>query len=137
MKSDLVKQHFSKADTAFTHANEYFERGKKELAYNEDCVEMLSKAIHQAANGAFVAKGLTPPKTPRGTTVMLYEHFISEGLLDKRFGRLATKVHEAKDEAFYGLMIMDRKKLQSWLEETRKFIGNMKSLAEKLSTKAS
>lgn len=37
MKSDLAKQHFSKADTAFAHANEYFERDKKELACNEDC----------------------------------------------------------------------------------------------------
>lgn len=118
------RQHLSKARSALGHAREYFQRGEEEKdpTYYEDSVEQLCKAIHQAANALFLTRNLDLPKTPKGVTVMLWEHFMSEGLIDRKFGRLVGNLHQAKDQTFYGLMEVSAEDVEGWTQEVEEFI---------------
>lgn len=116
------KQHLAKARAALKHAKEDYEKGKEESIYYEDSVEQLCKAVHQAANALFLAKDLKLPKTPKGVTVMLWEHFISEDLIDRKFGRLLGILHQAKDQTFYGLKEVSAEQVKDWIGEVKKFV---------------
>jgi len=95
-----IRSELARAAEAIAAADLLFENG-----YVSDAVFRLYYYVLYHVRALLLSKGLEP-RSHEGALRLLGLHFIKEGLLDKRFGQIFSKLMKFREEADYNPVTM-------------------------------
>ncbi len=88
-----------------------------------DSVSRAYYAVFHAARSLLLTLGLEPT-THRGVNVLLNQHFVSRGLLDRALARVLARMQKYREEADYNRFFgFDNEGASEEVEDARKFLA--------------
>ena len=125
-RDDYIKYRFKRAEESFEDALILIEKKRWNTAINRLYYSCFYAVISLLLKNGFVTR------THDGSRTKFGNEFIKTGILDKKYGKLYTKLFDFRQKGDYGdLFDFDDKTVLPLVDQVNEFISIIKGLIEK------
>jgi uncharacterized protein len=122
-QSDYIKYRFHRSEESFEEALILAENGKWNTVVNRLYYSCFYAVI------ALLIKNEIETQSHDGARTQFGLHFIKSGMIDKKYGKLFTKLFDYRQKGDYGdLYDYDEKIVRPLISQVQEFIGEIRKL---------
>jgi uncharacterized protein (UPF0332 family) len=119
----LVLYRLNRADESLEEALILLERD-----HINTFVNRLYYACFYAVTALLLSKGLSSSKYS-GVRALFHQNIVKNGLINREMGKFYDKLFDTRQKGDYAdLVYFDKKEVDSWFDETKKFISSIKNI---------
>lgn len=124
---ELVRYRLHRAQEALDEAALLYEKG-----HLNTCVNRLYYACFYAVSALLLAEGKSSSKHS-GIRALFNKEWVKTGRISSEYGRFYRRLYDSRQKGDYGDFVQfEDADVTSWLQEARRFVVTVTSLAERI-----